>query len=353
MKDSSVFRAGIAIAVVLLFAASFAFASGQGEGNAEQVGDVEDIHIGFSTVAMNAPYYVAMDRAAKETAERLGVDITVINADNDISKQIDDINNLMVQGIDGLVVNSTTEYGTQPVIKQVVAQGIPVVAIDRNLYGDYIAYVGIDQWKAGVLQGEYIAGELLPDGGNLVLLAGDPGGPANIGRMQGMQSVLEREENAGKYNILGTYAAYYNRSEALTKMEEAIAAHGDDIDLVYAANDSMALGAMEALREAGMSDVMLAGVDGQKEAYEAIKDTDQYKSTIVNDSWVITQIAVRILHDYLVQGQEPREVVDELKSEDEIFERTIELRDGNEVITGTVLVTEENVDDFYDPDSVF
>ncbi len=338
------------VAAILVFVATTVWAGGQDEA---AMVDSSDLHIGFSAVAMNAPYYVAMERAARETAERLGVRITILNADNDISKQIDDINNLMVQGIDGLIVNSTTEYGTMPVIKQVTAGGIPVVAIDRNLYGDYIAYVGIDQWKAGVLQGEFITAELLPDGGNIVLLAGDPGGSANIGRMNGMRSVLDRPENQGKYTILGTYAAYYNRSQGLSKMEEAIAAHGDAIDLVYAANDSMALGAMEALREAGMDDVMLSGVDGQKEAYQAIIETDQYKSSVVNNSWEITQIAVQILVDYLATGKSVEEVVDGLKDADERLAETVEVREGKDVITGTVLVNDANVEDFYDPDAVF
>lgn len=314
---------------------------------------MKNLHIGFATCALNAPYYVAMERAARETAQKLGFKITILNADNDISKQIDDINNLMVQGIDGLIVNSVTEYGTMPVIKQVVAAGVPVVAIDRNLYGDYVAYVGIDQWKAGVLQGEYITSALLPNGGNIVLLAGDPGGSANIGRMNGMKSVLSKPGNAGKYKILGTYAAYYSRSQGLAKMEEAIAAHGSKIDLVYAANDSMALGAMAALNEAGLNKVMLAGVDGQKEAYLAIKDTDQYKSSVVNNSWDITKIAVRILADHVATGASVEKVVKALKKENPAFKDTVYVEGGKDVITGTVLVNDANVDDFYSPSAVF
>jgi ribose transport system substrate-binding protein len=350
MMSKAIFRKTGLIVVLLIAGIALVGAGGQGEAASV---DVSDLHIGFSTVAMNAPYFVAMERAARETAERLGVRITILNADNDVSKQIDDINNLMVQGIDGLIVNSVTEYGTMPVIKQVTAEGIPVVAIDRNLYGDYVAYVGIDQWRAGVLQGEYIAGELLPDGGNIVLLAGDPGGSANIGRMNGMMSVLDRPENEGRYNILGTYAAYYNRSQGLDRMEEAIAAHGNAIDLVYAANDSMALGAMEALREAGMTNVLLAGIDGQKEGYQAIRDTDQYKSTVVNNSWEITQIAVRILVDHLATGSSVEEILETIKSEDSRLAETVFVEDGKNVITGTVLVTEDNVNEFYDPNAVF
>lgn len=293
----------------------------------------EKILLGFSHVAMNCPYYLAMDQAAKDTAAARGADIIVLNAEEDISKQISDINSLFVKGIKGLIVNSTTEYGTMPVIKSANSMGIPVVAIDRPLYGDYLAYVGINQWKAGELQGEYITKELLPEGGNIVLIIGDPGCPASIGRGNGMKSILDKPENAGKYKILATYKASYNMMLGMQKMEEAIAAFKDEIDLVYCANDSMALGALEALRQAKMTDVIVCGIDGQKEAYvEIMKEGGQYKSTVINNPTEITIKAVNLLMDYLEKGTEPAE---------------------RDVITGTILVTPENVKDYYDQNSVF
>ena len=290
------------------------------------------ILIGFSHVSMNNPYYLAMEKAAKETAAKRGAEIIVLNAEEDISKQIADIESLMVQGVKGLIVNSATEYGTMPVIKKAKAMGIPVVAIDRNLYGDYLAYVGIDQWRAGELQGEYITKKLLPAGGNIVLLIGDPGDSASIGRGNGMLSILDKGANKGKYTILGTYKASYNQALGMQKMEEAIAAYGDKIDLVYCANDSMALGAQAALENAGMDKVLICGIDGQKEAYAEILKGGVYKSTVINNSWEITQKAVNILMDYLTKKTPPKE---------------------KNVITGTILVNADNVKKYYDPDAVF
>ena len=290
------------------------------------------ILIGFSHVSMNNPYYLAMEKAAKETAAKRGADIIVLNAEEDISKQIADIESLMVQGVKGLIVNSTTEYGTMPVIKKAKAAGIPVVAIDRNLYGDYLAYVGIDQWRAGELQGEYITKKLLPNGGNIVMIIGDPVDSASIGRGNGMISILDKPGNKGKYTILGTYKASYNQALGMQKMEEAIAAYGDKIDLVYCANDSMALGAQAALQNAGMDKVQICGIDGQKEAYAEILKGGQYKSTVINNSWEITQKAVNILMDYLTKKTPPKE---------------------KNVITGTILVNFDNVKKYYDSDAVF
>jgi len=288
--------------------------------------------IGFSHVAMNCPYYLAMEKAAKDTAEARGADIIIFNAEVDIAKQISDIETLFVKGIKGLILNSTTEYGTMPVMKKAKNLGIPVVAIDRPLYGDYLAYVGIDQWRAGELQGEYIVKSVLPDGGNIVLIIGDPGCPASIGRGNGMKSILEKPENAGKYKILATYKAEYNMMLGMEKTEEAITAFGDQIDLVYCCNDSMALGALAALQEAKMTNVAVCGIDGQKEAYEEILKGGQYKSTVVNNPTVETEIAVNLLIDFLQSGKEPEE---------------------KDIITGTILVTSDNVKEFYNPNSVF
>lgn len=288
--------------------------------------------IGFAHVSMNNPYYLAMEKAAKEAAAARGADIIVLNAEEDISKQISDIESLLVKGVKGLIVNSATEYGTMPVIKRAKAMGIPVVAIDRYLYGDYLAYVGIDQWRAGELQGEYITKTLLPKGGNIVLIIGDPGDSASIGRGNGMLSILEKPENKGKYTILGTYKASYNQMLGMQKMEEAIAAFGAKIDLVYCANDSMALGAQAALANAKMDKVMICGVDGQKEAYAEILKGGPYKSTVINNSWDITKIAVDILMDYLTKKTMPKT---------------------KDVITGTILVNKDNVGKYYNPKAVF
>ena len=308
------------VLIVLLIAAALVGAQGK------------KVLLGFSHVAMNCPYYLAMDKAAKDTAAARGADIIVLNAEEDISKQIADIESLLVKGIKGLIVNSTTEYGTMPIIKKAKAMGVPVVAIDRYLYGDYLAYVGIDQWKAGELQGEYFTKTLLPAGGNILLIIGDPGCSASIGRGNGMLSILDRPENKGKYKILATYKASYNQMLGMQKMEEGIAAYGDKIDLVYCANDSMALGALDALRNAGMEDVLVAGVDGQKEAYAEILKGGQYKSTVINNSWDITKIAVNVLMDYLQKKVQPKQ---------------------KDIITGTILVNADNVKKYYDQNAVF
>ena len=292
----------------------------------------KDITIGFSHIALNNPYYIAMEKAAREGAKAHGITLMIENAGGDVIKQNAQIDAMIEAGVDGLIVNSATEYGLMAVIKKAKERKIPVVAIDRPLYGDYLAYVGIDQWRAGVLQGDYFVKTLLPEGGSIVVLVGTPGEPATIGRGNGMTNIVEHPKFNRKYKILASYRADYNRELGHQKMKEAIAQFAGSIDLVYCLNDAMALGALDALREAGLDKVLVAGIDGQKEAYEEIAKGGQYRSTVINDPAEITHKAIDILATYL---------------------RSKIIPETPNVITGTILVTKVNVAKYYNPRSEF
>jgi ribose transport system substrate-binding protein len=116
------------------------------------------------------------------------------------------------------------------------------------------------------------------------------------------------------------------------KMKEAIATFGDKIDLVYGLNDAMALGALKALREAGLARVMIIGIDGQKEAYAEIEKGGQYKATVINNPAEITRKAVDLLVDHIKSGKPAA---------------------SHSVITGTVLVTKETVSKHQNSDALF
>jgi ABC-type sugar transport system substrate-binding protein len=292
----------------------------------------ENLAIGFAHADLNNPYYIAMEKMAYTQASARGVNMIVLNASNNQITQNKQIETLLDKGIMGLIVNSVNEYGSMAAIKKAKSRGIPVVAIDRPLYGDYLAYVGIDQWRAGELQGEYIVKHLLPRGGNIVMLLGIPGEPATIGRENGMLNIIQHPKFAGKFSILGSYRADYSMDLGYQKMNEAIATFGGKIDLVYGLNDSMALGALKALREAGLTKVMVIGIDGQKEAYAEIAKGGQYKATVINNPGDITAKAVDLLVDHILSGKPPA---------------------SKSVITGTVLVNKENASKYFNVKALF
>ncbi|MCR4426396.1 MAG: substrate-binding domain-containing protein [Firmicutes bacterium] len=282
--------------------------------------------LGFSQVVMNCPYYLALYQGAMDTAAKLNVEVIWLNADNIVARQISDIEDLVTRKVDGLLVNPVTPTALESAINKVLAAKIPIVTVDRELAKGHTAYVGIDQWKAGELAGDFI-GKTLGGKGKVIEIAGDPGDSAGKGRGGGFRKVLSEKYPGIK--IVGPWIAHYNTAEGMARMEEALAAN-PDVKLVYCHNDAMALGAMKTLKAAGRTDVLIVGIDGQRQAYEEIKKGGPYLATVINNSYEIASRAVEIMVDILDGKKVP--------------EKTI---------TGTILVTKENVDKYYDPDSVF
>jgi len=282
--------------------------------------------LGFSQVVMNNPYYLALYQGAVDTAERLNVELIWLNADNIVARQIADIEDLVTKKVDGLLINPVTPTALESAVNKALAAKIPIVTVDRELSKGHTSYVGIDQWRAGELAGDFI-GKTLGGKGKVIEIAGDPGDSAGKGRGGGFRTILK--ENYPDVNIVGPWIGHYNAAEGMARMEEALAAN-PDVKLVYCHNDAMALGAMKTLKAAGRNDVLIVGVDGQRQAYEEILKEKQYLATVINNSYEIASKAIEIMVDILDGKTVPEKV-----------------------ITGTILVTKDNVADCYDPDAIF
>jgi ribose transport system substrate-binding protein len=311
--------------------------------------------IGFAHVSMSAPYYVAMQKTAEEVAKEENVDLVWYNAEDDVLKQVRQVMSMIGKGIDGLLINPVTPQGVKRPIKNCVEENIPVVAIDRQLYGDYIAYVGIDQWQAGYLVGEYIVKQVFPDKKNIrwVELQGSPGGPAAIGRGGGFNQAID-QMGGGRFELFYYDRGYYDRTKGMQIMEDAIVkakGQGVSIDLVFGHNDSMVLGARESLKRAGISDVILCGVDAQKEAVKLIIDGDKpkYVATLVNWSTDITRIGLKTLIENIRTKNVPT-----YTSTSELSAYSKQISDPTKYIkTGTFLINEGNAKEYYNPNAVF
>ncbi|UCF91524.1 MAG: sugar ABC transporter substrate-binding protein [Desulfobacterales bacterium] len=324
-------------------------------GSTPNAAAADKLLIGFAHVNMNAPYYVAMQKTAEEVAKEENVELVWYNAEDDELKQVRQVMSMIGKGIKGLLINPVTPQGVKRAIGECVKQNIPIVAIDRQLYGDYIAYVGIDQWQAGYLVGEYIVKKIFPDKSKVVWveLQGSPGGPAAIGRGGGFHQALD-QMGGGRFDLFYYDRGYYDRTKGMQIMEDAIVkakGQGVSIDLVFGHNDSMVLGARESLKRAGLNDVILCGVDAQKEAVKLIIDSDkpQYVATIVNWSTDITRIGLKTLIEYIRTKNVPN-----YTSPDELTSYSKEISDPTKYIkTGTVLVDSGNAKDYYNPNAVF
>ena len=198
-----------------------------------------------------------------------GLQIVFADAQQDNARQVADVENFLRQQVDLLMISPNEAKPLTPIVRRVFEAGIPVIVLDRAIEGDsYTVFVGADNREIGRQAGEHIAA-LLNGKGRIVEIRGLPGSPPAIDRSRGMREAIARHPGL---QIVHDPVANWLREEAMAQMEMALAAQ-PRIDLVYAHNDPMAMGAYLAARAKGRDREMkfigidaLPGLDGGKQA---------------------------------------------------------------------------------------
>lgn len=239
----------------------------EGSGGATTDTDDGELSIGFSISTLNNPFFVSMADGAEEKAEELGIKINVIDAGNDPAKQSTDIEDLINTGIDVLIVNPEDSASVGPAIQSAIDKGIRIIAIDRIIEGaESDVFIGTDNAQAAQAAGEELLSYLDSDD-EVIILEGVPGASSAIDRNEGFLNALE-----GNVNIVASQTANFDRTEALTVTENLLQAH-PNLRAIIAANDEMALGAIEAVNGAGSvagEDVLITGFDANDDAINAV-----------------------------------------------------------------------------------
>jgi inositol transport system substrate-binding protein len=249
------------------------------------------------------PFFVHMQKEIAAEAEALG-NITLLQADGQGStpKQTADVEAAIVQGVDGIIISPNEVDAMAPALQQAVDAGIPVVTIDRrvdNVPG-ILAHVGADNVKGGEAQGTLIT-ELFPDGAKVFNLQGQPGSSPAIDRNAGVHNVLD--QHADKYPFVFEQTAQFKRDQGLSVTEAGLAGMSEPPDVIVAANDDMALGAIEAVKAAGL-DIPVIGFDALPEALASIK-SGELSASIEQFPGEQSRTALRLLTDYLRNDKQP------------------------------------------------
>lgn len=260
--------------------------------------DLEDLKIGLSVSTLNNPFFVALKDGVVKEAEAQGVEVRIVDAQDDSAKQINDVEDLIQQGVDVLLINPTDSAAISTAVQSANSIGIPVVTLDRSAdKGEVEALVASDNVKGGEMAAEYMV-EQLGEGAIVAELEGVPGASATRERGSGFHNVADE-----KLNVIAKQAADFDRTRGLTVMENLIQAN-PDIKAVFAHNDEMALGAIEAINSSGR-DIMVIGFDGNDDALDAI-EAGQLEATVAQQPDLIGQLAVQAGLDVL-QGKEVEE----------------------------------------------
>jgi ribose transport system substrate-binding protein len=230
----------------------------------------EKIKIGFSQGTMNHPWRVAMVEGNKAYAEKNLPDVELIVTDgqNDSSKQVTDVESLMAQGIKVLMISPLTSDALTPVVADAMAAGIKVVTLDRKVNTDVTVHIGAENKPIGEAAAKFIAGKL-GGKGKIIELQGTGGASAVVDRHDGFVDGIKGTE----LEIVAAQNCDFLRENAVKFMEDQLQRFGPgEIQAVYAHNDEMALGAIQALEAVGrLNEVVVVGIDVQNNAFEAVK----------------------------------------------------------------------------------
>jgi inositol transport system substrate-binding protein len=218
------------------------------------------------------PFFAHMADQIKDEANKIGdIDLIIADGQRSSPKETADIEAAITKGVNGMLVDPNDADALAPAIQEAVDAKIPVVTVDRRVYKvpGILAHVGADNVKGGEAQGQLVE-KLFPNGATVMNLQGQSGASPAIDRNKGLHNVLDQAKD--KYKIVFEDTAGFDRSKGLAMTESALAGMAKPPDVIVAANDDMALGALEALKARNLlGKVKLIGFDALPEALGQIK----------------------------------------------------------------------------------
>ena len=235
----------------------------------------KDLVVGFAQIGAESGWRDGETNSIKDTAEKLGVTLKFSDAQQKQENQIKAVRSFIAQKVDVIGIPPVVTTGFETVFKEAKDAGIPVIFIDRkaDVPEDYYAtFIGSDF----VLEGANAAIEmakLMGEKGNIIELEGTVGAGPAIDRKKGFDD--EMAANHKDIVILESQSGDFSLAKGKEVAQALIKKYGDKINGVYAHNDQMALGAIQALEEAGMkpgTEVFIVSVDGEKAAFQAMVD---------------------------------------------------------------------------------
>jgi simple sugar transport system substrate-binding protein len=234
--------------------------------------EYQDLIIGYAQLGAESEWRTANTASIRETAEQLGVELRFADAQQKQENQIRAIRSFITQKVDVIGVPPIVEDGWETVFKEARAAGIPIILVDRraDVPEDlYVSYLGSDFLEEGRNAARVMA-ELTGGKASIVELVGTIGSAPANDRYRGFREVLEDYPDM---KIIDSLSGDFTVAKGREEMETFLKTHGRRITALYAHNDDMALGAIQAIEEAGLrpgSDIVIVSVDAARGAFEAM-----------------------------------------------------------------------------------
>jgi ribose transport system substrate-binding protein len=233
--------------------------------------------VGFSQMESDNPWRLAQTKSLRDEAQKRGVELVVTDAQGQTAKQVSDVEDLIARRVSVILLAPREYEGLAPALQAAKAANIPVILVDREAAGtageDYVTFLGSNFVEQGKRAAEWLAKETNGQA-KIVELSGTPGSSVAADRAKGFKDEIAKHPGM---QIIASQTGNFSRATAQGVMQNIAQARGKEITAVYAHNDEMALGAVQALKAAGLkpgTDVKVVSIDGQRAALEAIEQGD-------------------------------------------------------------------------------
>ena len=278
------------------------------------------VKIGVTLMDFSTEFGIGLKDYMTAKADAMGdVELTVVDAGGDAAKQLQQVETFISQKVDAIIMQPQEQEACSPAIDKAKAAGIPIINCNSLTITEPDAYVGSNDSESAEIAMTYIAKQL-GGKGNVLMMHGHPGQTAEVKRTEGAMDILAQNPDM---TLLDEQTADWDRAEAMTLMENWIQAYGDQINAVFCQNDEMALGALNALVQAGKKDnVLVVGVDAIDDALQSVKD-GKMDATVYQDCKGQAEGAIEAAYK-LAKGESVEK----------------------EILIPFILVTTENVDEY-------
>ena len=241
--------------------------------------------IGLVISTLNNPFFVTLKEGAEAKAKELGCELVVLDSQNDPAKEMSNVEDLITKNIAVILINPTDSDAVGSAVKAANGKNIPVITLDRGANsGDVVTHIASDNVAGGKMAGEYII-EQLGGKGKVVELEGIAGTSAARDRGQGFNDAIK----TSGIEVVAKQTADFDRTKGLSVMENILQAQ-PEINAVFAHNDEMALGALQAIKASGRT-IMVVGFDATDDAVKAV-DAGEMAATVAQQPALIGSLGV-------------------------------------------------------------
>lgn len=279
------------LSLLMVCVLSLSFATGCAKSEAS-----DKKKVGLIVSTLNNPFFVKLKEGAEAKADELGYELLIMDSQNDPAKEVSNMEDMTSKGVSIVLLNPVDSDAAIAAIQVANNLDTPVITLDRmSNAGDVVTHIASDNVAGGVMAAEYII-EQLGGEGNVVELEGTAGSSATRDRGAGFNQGIKE----AKFNVVAKQTADFDRTKGLSVMENILQGK-KDIKAVFAHNDEMALGALKALQDANLNDVIVVGFDATDDAVESVKKGEM-AATVAQQPEIIGSLGIETM-DKVLKGE--------------------------------------------------